>query len=78
LMDIHMPEMDGIAATRAIRALANANARTPIVAVTANVFETHAAECLAAGMNDFLAKPYRKSDLLAAISRNVVGKPASA
>jgi len=74
LMDVHMPEMDGLAATRAIRALAHANAKTPIVAVTANVFETHAAECLAAGMNDFLAKPFRKADLLAAISRNVVGK----
>ena len=78
LMDVHMPEMDGIAATRAIRALSNATARAPIVAVTANVFETHAAECLAAGMNDFLAKPYRKAELLATISRNLLGKSESA
>ncbi|MCA3263268.1 MAG: PAS-domain containing protein [Telmatospirillum sp.] len=74
LMDVQMPEMDGLAATRAIRRSGNFNAQTPIVAVTANAFESHSAECLAAGMNDFLAKPYRKFDLFATILRNVRDK----
>jgi signal transduction histidine kinase/ActR/RegA family two-component response regulator len=78
LMDVQMPEMDGLAATRAIRRQGHINAQTPIVAVTANAFESHSAECLAAGMNDFLAKPYRKSDLFATILRNVRDKSRTA
>ncbi|MBL8831597.1 MAG: PAS-domain containing protein [Rhodospirillales bacterium] len=70
LMDIHMPEMDGLAAARAIRALDSEAAGVPIVAVTANAFQSHAAECLDAGMDDFLPKPYRKAALLDAIARN--------
>jgi signal transduction histidine kinase/CheY-like chemotaxis protein len=70
LMDIHMPEMDGLAAARAIRALGGINAQVPIVAVTANAFQSHADECRDAGMNDFLSKPYRKSALLDVIARN--------
>ncbi len=69
LMDIHMPGMDGLAAARAIRSLDGPAARVPIVAVTANAYRSHAAECLDAGMNDFLAKPYRKSALVDAIRR---------
>ncbi len=70
LMDIHMPEMDGLAAARAIRALDGEAASVPIVAVTANAFQSHATECLDAGMDDFLPKPYRKAALLDAIARN--------
>jgi signal transduction histidine kinase/ActR/RegA family two-component response regulator len=78
LMDVQMPEMDGLAATRAIRRQGHINAQTPIVAVTANAFDSHSAECLAAGMDDFLAKPYRKSDLFATILRNVRDKSRTA
>ncbi len=78
LMDVQMPEMDGLAATRAIRRHGHLNAQTPIVAVTANAFESHSAECLAAGMSDFLAKPYRKTDLFATILRNVRDKSGTA
>jgi len=70
LMDVHMPEVDGIAATRRIRdAEATAGgARTPIVALTANAFSDDRDACLAAGMDAFLTKPLdreRLAELLA-------------
>ncbi|MDE1926533.1 MAG: response regulator, partial [Burkholderiales bacterium] len=55
LMDMQMPEVDGIAATRAIRALVGAE--LPIIAMTANAYAEDRANCLAAGMNDHVAKP---------------------
>jgi PAS domain S-box-containing protein len=62
LMDLQMPVMDGLEAARAIRA-AEAGRRTPIVALTANVFEEHRNACNAAGMDGHLPKPFRVEDL---------------
>ena len=63
LMDIQMPEMDGIEATRRIRALEDARATTPIVAVTANASDPERQHYMEVGMNDFIPKPVRPQDL---------------
>jgi CheY-like chemotaxis protein/nitrogen-specific signal transduction histidine kinase len=57
LMDLHMPKMDGLEATRAIRALAGPSARAPIIAMSADVLPHSVERCRAAGMEDHLAKP---------------------
>jgi signal transduction histidine kinase/CheY-like chemotaxis protein/ferredoxin len=65
IMDVQMPEMDGIEATRAIRAMGTERAKNiPIVAMTANVFKEDIERCLAAGMNDHLKKPVEEKALL--------------
>jgi two-component system sensor histidine kinase RpfC len=56
-MDMHMPVMDGIAATRAWRAEEDSNSSIPIIALTANISEDDRLACLQAGMNEFLSKP---------------------
>jgi PAS domain S-box-containing protein len=67
LMDVRMPGVDGLEATRVIRAASEANRTTPILALTADVHPENAAACRAAGMNDVLAKPIVASQLLAKI-----------
>ncbi len=66
LMDVHMPAMDGIEATLAIRRVAGRRA-VPIVAMTASVFDDDRERCLAAGMNDFITKPVDPDKLFATL-----------
>ena len=68
LMDMQMPEMDGLDATRAIRATAR-GATVPILAMTANVFGEDRRRCLDAGMNDHIAKPVNPDTLFAVLVR---------
>lgn len=64
LMDVQMPTMNGYEATRAIRALDNEKANTPIIAMTANVLKEEIELCQQAGMNDFIGKPFDTSELI--------------
>jgi|GEM_PF-2873982 len=62
-MDVRMPEMDGITATREIRKLAGDVGRVPIVAMSANAYDEDRQECLDAGMDGFVSKPVKKERL---------------
>ena len=71
-MDCHMPEMDGLTATGLIRIHEQQSQpprHTTIVALTANAFPQDRERCLAAGMNDFLAKPFGPAELVAMMER---------
>ncbi|MDP1612535.1 MAG: PAS domain S-box protein [Sulfuritalea sp.] len=68
LMDMQMPNVDGLEATRQIREMPG-YAQTPVFAMTANAFADDKAECLAAGMNDFLIKPFYPDQLFAMLLR---------
>ena len=71
LMDMQMPEMDGLEATRTLRALqaGTGGPSTPIIALTANVQPEDRERCYAAGMNDFIAKPFQQNELIRVLER---------
>jgi PAS domain S-box-containing protein len=71
LMDVRMPEMDGLEATRAIRALPGERGQLPIVALTAQAFTEQVEECRRAGMDGHLIKPFSLPTLLAAVARGL-------
>jgi signal transduction histidine kinase/CheY-like chemotaxis protein len=79
LMDLQLPRLDGLAATRRLRALPAAGAAAlPVVALTANALASHRAACLEAGMNDFVAKPIEPGQLYTALLRWMgTGLPAT-
>ncbi len=74
-MDMRMPDMDGLEATRAIRARTDERSRVPIIALTANAFADDMKMCREAGMNDFVAKPVRKHALVDAMLRTLRRDP---
>jgi len=78
LMDVHMPVMDGLDATRAIRALPGPVARTPIIALTANVQPEQIERCLAAGMDGHVGKPIQMTELLTALAVAAKRSPVDA
>jgi signal transduction histidine kinase/ActR/RegA family two-component response regulator len=69
LMDLQMSGMDGFEATRAIRRLPSNLSSTPIIAFSANAMEETMQKCVAAGMNDFISKPFVKETILEKIAR---------
>ena len=69
LMDINMPNMDGVEATRLIRAMGGALASVPIIAVTANAMVGDRENYLAAGLTDYLSKPIDRMQLIETIDR---------
>jgi CheY-like chemotaxis protein len=73
LMDVHMPGLSGLEATRRMREAEQQSGRprTPIIAVTASAMEEDRRRCLAAGMDDYLSKPLRARDLLHALERHL-------
>ncbi len=81
LMDMQMPKLDGLAATRRIRGEGGPNAGVPIVALTANMLDAEIARCRAAGMDDHLGKPFDAAALkaaLGAVRRRGLDEPAAA
>ena len=71
-MDVQMPEMDGLEATQRIRA--QGYDHTPIIAMTAHAMKGDREKCLAAGMNDYIAKPIKKDGVFKLINRWVMNR----
>jgi CheY-like chemotaxis protein len=78
LMDIHMPLMDGLAATRAIRALNSPAGKIPIIAMSADALPQQVERCYAAGMVDHIAKPIQREVLYAKVERWLTAPPTDA
>ncbi len=78
LMDVQMPEMDGLEATRRIRALGDTITQPRIIAMTANTFSEDRAACFTAGMDDFVKKPVQVAELVAALAHAQGASPAAA
>jgi len=77
LMDVQMPELDGLAATRLIRALPPPSCDLPVIALTANVMDHDRRTYLEAGMDDYVAKPINRADMLAAVHRQTRRRAAT-
>ena len=79
LMDVRMPRMDGLEATRRIRTLSEPHGAVPVVAMTADAMPEDVVRCLGAGMNAHLPKPVSQAALFAIVSRALAGDlPAAA
>jgi two-component system sensor histidine kinase/response regulator len=75
LMDVQLPVMDGISATKQIRSSGLANCtQIPIIACTAHVFQEELAECMACGMNDYIVKPYNFQEVMLTLNSYLTGK----
>ncbi len=68
-MDVNMPEMDGLAATKAIRNNSQSLGQPYIIALTANAMHSDLEQCLAIGMNDYISKPIQSTELVSALLR---------
>ena len=79
-MDCNMPEMDGLEATRCIRAfeVERRRPRTPVLALTADAMESERAQCIRAGMDDHMAKPIREEKLREVLTRYLAGRVTAA
>lgn len=77
LMDVHMPVMDGLACTRAIRAMESKASHVPIIAITADIMNDARDAALAAGVNDFVSKPVHMARLQEAIEKSLKGEASS-
>jgi CheY-like chemotaxis protein len=75
LMDVQMPVMGGLEATRLIRAFEPPGQHTPIIAMTANAMESDRQACLEAGMDEHMAKPFSATTLQSLIERFVPAEP---
>lgn len=77
VMDVQMPEMNGLDAAKAVRRLTGANGRVPIIAMTANASPEASETCHAAGMDDHLPKPFRRHQLVETVQRWLGGGEAA-